>query len=562
MNKKILAAFLATLMLLSALVGCNSKIGDEEVGATADVDSVARVSMTLSLWLPTDEDTTEEAITLVEEAINFYTRAKFDTAIELNAIPRDEYQEKVDARLAEIEKTIADEKAAADKKKQELKDNKTEDKTESESDESEAETIVNDLGITISEYPEVGSKQFDIFLVQGYDKYMEYIDNNILYQLDDQLSSNSKILKQYIYPTFLSIANIDGTFAIPNNHPVGEYQYLLVNKELVDTYDYNPSDLIVFTKCEEFIKDMAFQNLDNVVPLLGPVTPANMVYWGADESGWSIIASQITNTMTYSTLNSPKNLITMNPYINSELLMKNLTELGLVGDGTLKEGEKFAVGVISGNEKTIAEYEDEYYINIYSKPMFDEEDIFGAMFGVSTYTKSLSRSMEIITYLNTSSDIRTILQYGVEGVHWVYEDEEEDDENKKTIRIISDDYKMNLVETGNVYMTYPGEGLPKSDWEYAKQQNLDSISNPYLRFPGYINEANEPLLEELQKLSKDIKARLDACPAADYKALVADLKKELKENEVLNKLLDTGANFTDSFVCIYSDWHAETYPTN
>ena len=88
MFKKILALILAMIMLVCTFVACSDEEDDE---ATADTKKSARVSMTLSLWLPTEDGTTDEAIALVEEAINTITKAQFDTAIELHLIPRDEY---------------------------------------------------------------------------------------------------------------------------------------------------------------------------------------------------------------------------------------------------------------------------------------------------------------------------------------------------------------------------------------------------------------------------------------------------------------------------------------
>ncbi len=540
MYKKILALILAMLMVAGMLISCS---GEEEEDDEA-ADSSTRVSMTLSLWLPTDEETTDEAIALVEDAINDITKAKFDTAIELHAIPRDEYQAAIDARMAEIEEKVSAED-----------DYYSDDEDESQT-EVEEETIVNELGISVTKYPEVGDKQMDIFLVQGYDKYSEYVENEQILSLDNELGSESKILRSYIYPTFLELAGLYGTYAIPNNHPVGSYSYLLANKELVDKYDYHPDDFTSILKCEDFIVDMGYQNLEGVIPLLGYVEPANMVFWGSEDNEWSLIASQITNSSTYNSQNIPKSIFTLNVYTNTVKLMKSLDELGYVGDGTLEEGEKFAIGVIEGDPISIKEYEDDYYIRVYSNPMFTEDDVFGAMFAVSKYTKNLSRSMEIITYLNTNTELRTVLQYGVEGVHWEFENPEAE-ELEKTIRILSDDYRMNLLETGNVYMTYPAEGRPRSEWEAGKQQNLDSISSPYIGFPDYITEENKELVAELQKLSAQIKAELDACPSADYTALVRSLTSSMKDNELLNELLSE--EITHSFRYIYDDWFSSSY---
>ncbi len=569
MFKKIVSIVLATVLALGMLSACGQTNEEVDVEA-ADTEATSRVAMTLTLWLPT-ENCTAEAAEAVSAALNRLTQAKYDTALDIKFIPRNEYADAINGRLDEIRSIEEAEEEAAEAYRKWVKEQKamgiTVEETEEETEETlplEDETIVNELGITITKYPEVGQKQFDIFLVTSYDQYMDYIDNEYIQQLDGELSGSSKLLKTYIYPTYLALANVSGTYGIPNNHPVGEYQYLLVNKELVDKYDYDPESLSSVLKCGEFIKDIGNQvkkgDLQDVVPLLGEVEAANMHYFGIneDKQEWSMIANQITNSMSYQSPCIPKSIFSTNVYINTVGLMKELKELGYVGDGTLKDGQKFAVGVVSGDPNVAAQYEDEYYVKTYAKPMMVEEDVFGAMFAVSTWSKSLARSMEIITYLNTSSDIRTILQYGVQGVHWDYERED----SKDTIKVISNDYKMRITDTGNVYMTYPGPGRPMSDWDAGKQMNLDMISSPFIKFPGVVTEENKQYLEELAELSKDFKARMEACPFAEWDDFVTEIKKEIKGNELISKnLLDNSGEVSTSILGFYNDWHDENYPS-
>ena len=562
--KKLISLALAAILLLGVFAGCKRVNMDEDVEA-ADTEATSRIAQTLTLWLPTD-GATEEDEEAVSAAINRLTQAKYDTAIELKLIPRDQYADAVDARLTEITTKIEEEEAAAEQRRKELKELKAqgievaeEPDEEEETKPEEEETIVNELGITITKYPEVGEKQFDIFLVTSYKQYMDYIENEMIQQLDGELSGTSKLMKTYIYPTYLELANVQGTYAIPNNHPVGEYQYLLVNKELVDQYDYDPDSLSSVLKCQAFIEDIGNQHLDGVIPLLGEVEAANMHYFGIneDKNEWSIIGNQVTNSMMYSSPCIPKSVFSTNVYINTVGMMKKLKELGYVGDGTLKEGQKFAVGVISGDPSVKAQYEDEYYVRTYAKPMMKEEDVFGAMFAVSSYSKSLARSMEIITYLNTSTDLRTVLQYGAQGVHWDYTSEDDHD----TIKILKDSYKMRLTDTGNVYMTYPGPGRPVSDWDAGKQMNLDMISDPFMKFPGVLTENNEDLLKQLAEVSKEYKARLDALPSEGYEDAITEIKKEIKNDEFLKGLLDNSGENPNSILQFYNDWHDENYPS-
>ena len=122
MKRKFMCLFLALAMAFScfAFIGCSDE-GDETVeGGTTDESALTTV--TLTLWIPTNKNTTEEAILAVQEAINKITKAKFETAIELHAIPEDQYDAAVDARITEIEEKIAFEAAEAERKRQEAKE--------------------------------------------------------------------------------------------------------------------------------------------------------------------------------------------------------------------------------------------------------------------------------------------------------------------------------------------------------------------------------------------------------------------------------------------------------
>ena len=156
--KKLISLALAAILLLGVFAGCKRVNMDEDVEA-ADTEATSRIAQTLTLWLPTD-GATEEDEEAVSAAINRLTQAKYDTAIELKLIPRDQYADAVDARLTEITTKIEEEEAAAEQRRKELKELKAqgievaeEPEEEEETKPEEEETIVNELGITITKYP-------------------------------------------------------------------------------------------------------------------------------------------------------------------------------------------------------------------------------------------------------------------------------------------------------------------------------------------------------------------------------------------------------------------------
>ena len=542
MKRKLVCLLLAFATVFScfAFAGCSDQSGDKTVEST-ETDGSSLSTVTLTLWVPTDEDTTEEAILAVEEAINKITKAKFETAIELHAIPSDKYDAAIEARITEIEEHIAFEEEEAARKRKEAASLAAQgittvpETTAPETTAPEGEdTYVNDIGMQLLKYPKVGEYQMDIFLVRGYENYVSYIDREALSELDSDLTGNSKVLNQYIYPTFLSSAKFEGTtYAIPNNHVVGEYQYLLVNKRLVDELYWDPDDLNTLLKCKDFILDVKART--DVVPMLAPVEASGMKYWSLEQdNAFSLISSQIPTSSTLLTFCMPRSTLAIKGYSDTVHMMKALEEADCFAADPTKV-EEFGVGVISGDASVLADYEEDYYVKIYQAPLFTVEEVYNSMFAVSTYTKDVSRSMEIITALNTDPELRTILQYGVEDIHWRV-----NPENTEVIDVISDDYKMNLVETGNVYMTYPAPGVSREYWEYGKVQNLAAQVDPFLGFDAstFLTEANKADYEELARLSKDVYDRIEAMTADEFAAALTDLRKEIATNETVAKLIN------------------------
>jgi Uncharacterized protein conserved in bacteria len=555
MKIKLLSLLLCVITIMSvALTGCGLN-QEEDEDITADSTGV-RPALTLTLHIPVQPGTTDEAIAAVEAAINEHTKT-YKTAIQLNAIPQDQYKAAVDEYITNIENILIAEEEEEVRKKEEAKklreQNITTEETteETEPEVTEEETIRNELDMVELKYPEVAPKQMDIFLIQGYEAYNEYIEREALSILDDELNGTSKILSTFIYPAFLSSVKINGsTYAIPNNHMIGEYKYLLVNKRLVDEYHYDADSLSTLLKCEAFVDDMAVTE-PGINPVMSNIDPVGMKYWSLDGS-FSLLASSVANTASETIKTPPKNVFSIKAFTDTIGLMKRFEEKGYIANDPTGE-EEFVIGVMSGDASLMEKYEENYYITIYEKPRATSEDIFSSMFAVSAYTKNLARAMEVITDLNTTPTLRTILQYGVEGVNY------EIDKDTKLLVKLDNSYNVNLGDTGNVYMTYPGEGIPMSYWDYAKKQNQDSIVSPYLKFFDFVPAGSESMYQELATLSDEYWAKIEACPTADWDAFVTEMKAEVDVLPLIMKMLDIEVEAaTPGYV--YEDFHTTVYP--
>ena len=556
MKKKLSCLILSVMLALTSLFTVSCTVSNTDKDEETDKTTTSRNPMTLTLWIPTDESTTSEAISQVESALNKITQPKYNTAIELHAISSDKYEDSVNARMEEINEIqtrTEEEERARKKAEREARQNG---ETIAETTVATEETAAADTsgeGAVSTIFPAVTSTQMDIFLVRGYDNYFDYVDNALLSSLDDQLNGSCKLMKSYIYPTFLEAAKIyEATYSVPNSHPVGKYTYLLINKELCDSYYYDPESLDSILACEDFILDVAEHS--NVTPLLSAVDATGLTYWG-NNGDFSVLATIVTDDQDPTSKLNIRNIFGLKSYVNTTVMMKDLKEAGAIG--TNPNAKEFGVGVITGTAEDIKDYEDDYYINVIRRPRATTDDVFQAMFAVSTYTKDVTRSMEIINLLNTDSTFRTILQYGVEGVHWEIDSESSADD--PYIKLLSDDYKMNLVETGNVFITYPGEGIPMSEWQDGIQQNLDSVMDPLIKFVITVDEDNEEYYKNLAEVSADIQKRVEKMTANEFQDSLESLKDEVSDSDAYFYLTDDKADGYESLIQAYASFYNQTF---
>lgn len=539
MKKKLACILLCACMLAGTflMTGCtpasdntvNMQSGDETTGNTSGLD---RSSMTLSLWVPTSPDTTEEAIYAVEEAINQITQPEFDTAIKLYAIPDDQYDKVIKDRITLLETRINEaEQKAIDQRKAEIEAAKKGESAVAETTEYENPNMDGEYSLVVrgaSGYTPVERNQMDIFLIHGQEDYDYYAENYYIESLSEEIANSSKSLKSFIYPAFFTAAENEGNiYGVPNNHAVGEFTYFLVNKRLVEEEYLDPAKLTSLSDCQQFIEDVAKYHKD-VTPIYGDYAPSYYRFWsGKDQATFSALASRITADTPIEEV-AFNNIFSYNNYTSNFYLYKHFKELGYV---TTTEPKEFGVGYVKCSAEEVQKYADKYNIITYLRPEGTRADYLESVFAVSTFTKSTSRSMEIITMLNTDEKLRTTLQYGAQGVHWKY-----DEENSDIIVKLSDEYKMNIEDTGNEFITYPDYGKSMDNWKYAKEQNLNSYYPITGNFKNYQNEDNAALLAEFDAFNADLKKRIDGMKADEFKSAIASLENEVEKNNCFQKL--------------------------
>ena len=403
----------------------------------------------------------------------------------------------------------------------------------------------NEDGIQELVYPEADDNQLDIIYLSGLNRYNEYIEKEWIMDLTELIGTTGKKLNDYITGALMNGVKVDGmTYAIPNNVQIGEYTYMLIDKDLYVSYygtDYTQIDNVL--DLGVFLNDIK-ANEPDVIPIgadFDECIGQFVWYWNLDRETFldaegnpleiqvpkrgsdgeilkdkegNTIMNTITATKGYKVNTQNKFSLIGALYGDPATAGRGQIQLGfnaLFNDEnyrnifyTLKEYElngyyktaddqrtKAAVSFVKGDYTIKGEalendgiYTDadgkEYYAYVIKHPEVDEESLYGNMFAVSSNSKRSRACMQILTLINTNSEARNILQYGVEGVNYNINKED------GVLTRLNDSYMMSIEKTGNCFIAYPdprnGAGLTMNYWENSKKQNNDALINPLLGF--------------------------------------------------------------------------------
>lgn len=533
MKRRLFCLILSLLMLVPMFASCGKEKTDEEI-----VEASSRKAVTLSMYVITEDETTDAAAQAVEDAINKLIKSKYTTKLDITFLTADEYYGKVEAQIEGM-------KANAGKTKPSVGTDTVDSSTEAATTEA---TVINEYGVKELRYPDLTESQIDIIMIDNYDKYVEYAGKGWLYALNETLKNTSMKLGDYIYPSIINAASIDGTtYAIPNNRPIGDScTYMVVNRELAEEFGLDLSRVYSMYDCADFFAWVK-ENKQGVTPISGDYDKLNVAYLNVDSANRAFTSDfSLVGTYGNVKVNGVKSLFADANYRADLLSYAKLRFEGYFGNG-----ENFAAKIKTGSFNDVLADAENYEIVVLEGNGETKEQLCSSMFAVVRYTESFNRAMEVITYLNINPEFRNLLQYGVENVNYSV------DFSTGLLTRLNHDYMMDLYKTGNVFMAYPEEGMPYYIWEIAKKLNLASGKTVVDDFGGFKipddaaavagddeNPGTEAVKVDfesskaLAKASAELKAALNAAKTYEEYAELVNGAAE-KYADVIKGFLDT-----------------------
>ncbi len=501
MKKRLISLVLMLAMAVSTLAlftGC---------GKDGNIASESTIKpMTITIAMITDEETTEKGIQVVQDALNKITEKTLNTHVVLQYYTAEEYDAAIEAKI---------------KARLEYRDANDTDLTSFGTAEDKE---LNQYGREVTVYPEPYENQIDIFLLNGVnnlEKYTQYPklgydldalraefeanpDNDdekfdptpytmsVLATLDSHLTGTGVATRitKYISANMLNNCRVGEELkAIPSNGFYGDSEYMLINKELFDKYQYNIEDVTDLRSIEGFLTEIANKEPD-VTPLynygslgLVSVTGKNsaITTWVSDDPDPA--ATSWTPATIFDIAQFKKAVISVNNYasIGGKYPVTG-TDISGAEKGT------FAAGFVSTDALGLAEYEEDYYTVLAHNSLATTDQVYDNSFAVFEYTSDQARCMEIINLIQTNREFHNTLLYGVENVTYTV-DEDTGLVHRKHEGTDGAVYTMDINLCGNLFISLPNDELSmnelsaaENDWKKAKEASRNITYSPFMGF--------------------------------------------------------------------------------
>ncbi len=500
MKKRVVSLLLCAVMVMSVfLTGCNIKTTDESFKQNINKASLGNV--TLSLWVVSEAPVSAETAKLVTAELNKLSEPNLQIRLDVQYFTKAEYEQKLSEAITNfVPGVLADPNAV----------------------QSEYEL----------QYPLLLANQVDVIYIEGEGMYSDYVAKGWLQSIDTILTKpgNETIfdaIESYLPKKLLDAIKLDGKsfYAIPNNNPIGDYTYMMLNKDLMDEWLGGYDE-----RMTGFYNEYVYQYIDKVAHY--ETDEINLIdasyedclallahYWNFDsdmdlKTAFSVFGHAYADgeVLDRDSLELTYTNLFANAQFTSDFL--KLNEYQAKGYLSNEAGKASAVKIVKCGLEELGDYTDEYYPIILQYPSVTEETLYdNGMFGICKNSQNSKACVNLISYINTNAAFRNTLLYGVEGVHYETQIFEEENVKYTVASKINHDYQMSMSKTGNVFIAYAldTDNKPINAWADAKKQNRESLISPVLGLNIASNgNLDKELVAYLTSLNNDLVAMINA----------------------------------------------------
>ena len=333
-----------------------------------------------------------------------------------------------------------------------------------------------------------GSEKLDLILSSSFYGYNTNAIKGQYLPLDDLLESHGQGILEVMPEHILEGNKVDGNiYGIPSVRDWGANYGIAMRKDIIDKYNIDLSQIKEWKDLEKVFA-IVKENEPTMTPLVNTgLSPVEMLMGGKfDQIG------DYLGVMRFDDAGKVVNLFEQPDYVENVELVRDWYQKGYIlkdaatsteasvnivaaGKGfgyfnNLKPGYDVQESIIAGTEMVVLEFTEPFTFTSAST---------GFNLSISKNTRNKEKTMEFLNLLYTDADVMNLLANGVEGKHYVENDE-------GTIEmpegVTESNYVFNAWMLGNNALTDPWVGNPANYWEIMNEFNESAIISPAFGF--------------------------------------------------------------------------------
>ncbi|CAK4842407.1 unnamed protein product [Aphanomyces euteiches] len=338
------------------------------------------------------------------------------------------------------------------------------------------------------------SEPADIIFTAAWQNYSVNVAKGAFLDLGPLLASDGADIVKNLDPAFLEGSKIDGkNYGIPTNKELAATRGVLMRKDIVEKYKMDLSGVKTWADLEPFLK-IVKDNEPTMTPWFISNSDGNGILSNID---WDYLGDASVPGVISKTDKDTKvlNEVDTDRYKDAAALVRKWFKAGYINKdaatNTVFPKDQAKTGKVfmwTDGLKPGKDAETEGYVGFkltqveLTVPTITTGDAAGAMLAISKTSKNPNKAMQVIDLLHSDKFLNNLINYGIEGVHYV----------KKSENIIDLPAGVDPAnrtynpgaqwQLGNQFLNYLFANEDPQKWEKFKEFNSRGVKSPALGF--------------------------------------------------------------------------------
>lgn len=303
--------------------------------------------------------------------------------------------------------------------------------------------------------------------------------------LTEYLEGDYRLLYDTVDPLLWQGARLsDGEiYGVPTNKETSVQENWMYPLELVEKYDIDIEHYTTLESLAPLFEQIANKEPEYLVMELDTSSHDFFAIYGYEE------LLHFKLPLSVNIYNEPLEVVNLFETPEAESILNTLREYYLKGyinqDAALRQNQDLEHGAktfwkqASGSIYSDNVWSKDRGYEVISRPVTPlvvvNKGTRDAVMSLTRDTRYPEEGMTFLTLLNTDPELRNLMNYGVEGVHYTLTDEQQ-------VRRLNERYRGVQYTQGNWFILHTLEGDSPNQWELLEKRNKEAKQSPLLGF--------------------------------------------------------------------------------